>query len=228
MTFFLSFLYISISYEKSPFGPDDVRARVRLGINHLYPQRISSKDLRSKRSSLFWLNSATVRNEQLTSRSPPQERSNLSKTIPDLQHIALASASHFYLRWVSSIWFSLSILHILSHFFLVDLSSTSSRDRSLLHTGSCLPEALKPHQWAGTRSTCLVVCLTSDSRKHVIQSRQYTTSRDPQTIPSHRRPWARGQPTWYGPGRNWGCYRRWSRVVCRCFFPSLPTHWSLH
>ena len=69
---------------------------------HLYPWVYLWRTLCLK-SSLFWLNSATIRNEQLTSRSLPQEHSTLSNSIPNSQHIALASASNFYVCWVSSI-----------------------------------------------------------------------------------------------------------------------------
>ena len=91
--------------------------------------------------SLFWL-FTTVRNEQLTSRIPPQERSKLS-----VKHILIRSKLHwlvhpiFYLRWVS-FWFSLAILCLFSYFYLVDLSSTSSRDQNILHT---IPLPIQTH-----------------------------------------------------------------------------------
>ena len=122
---------------KAYFGPDNMRACMHLGNIHLYPNIYLARTLCPLCPEIIslWLK---LHDCKKMSNLPQESRAfKLFKTM-----ILICSKLHwlvhpiFYLCWASFFWFVLSILCLLSYFYLVNLLSTSSRDQSLLYSGS--------------------------------------------------------------------------------------------
>ena len=114
------FLYIPTYYLQPYFGPDDVRAHVHLRNIHLYSTYIIQGPYVWIHLSFGWF--TTVRMSNLPQDYCLKSVQNLPNKNPDLQQIALASASLISLHWVS-LWFSQCYFMSTLYFHLVNLSS---------------------------------------------------------------------------------------------------------
>ena len=78
----------------------------------------------------------------------------LKNTNPDSQHSHSHSAFHFLSMLSVSIWVSQYYLMVTLYFYLVDLSSTSSRDGISLHNNvfiyNCLVKYISTYEWNST------------------------------------------------------------------------------